>query len=104
MQDTIQKVRALINMKTCLINALQDDHRADQAKIDELTTANRVLSREVISLRQELRDAKEWWRDLDKDMGRKEVEEVYGKPHAVMNAILQHEDTMNALRINKKET
>jgi len=104
MQDTIQKVRALINMKTCLIKALQEDHRQEQAKLDELTTANRVLSQEVISLRQELRDAKEWWRDLDKDMGRQEVEEVYGKPHAVMDAILQHEDTLEALRINKLET
>jgi len=46
MKDTLTKLRALISMKSCLIEALRADLAAAAAKIDVLTDANQALCKQ----------------------------------------------------------
>jgi len=56
MKDTIAKVRAIVSMKSCLIDALRADLEAASAKIMALEAEN-----------EELRSSVEWWQAQDRD-------------------------------------
>jgi len=73
MKDNVIKLRALVSMKTQLLNVLMEDLAAERAKCDELTAANEVLSREVVMLR---RENDPWWRAQDEELARREAEEA----------------------------
>ncbi len=50
MKDTFTKLRALISMKSCLIEALRSDLASAAAKIDVLENANKALCRQSTQL------------------------------------------------------
>jgi len=64
MKDTFTKLRALISMKSCLIEALRSDLASAAAKIDVLTDANRALCRQN---KQLIKQQQEWWTQQDQD-------------------------------------
>ena len=64
MKDTFTKLRALISMKSCLIDALRSDLASAAAKIDVLTDANHALCRQN---KQLIKQQQEWWTQQDQD-------------------------------------
>ena len=92
MKDTLIKLRALLSMKSHLVEALRADLAAAAAKIDVLTDANQALCKQnrwlinqLNTIKEEqrilLRDnqelikqMEEWWSQQDKDKGWIEAE------------------------------
>lgn len=73
MLDTINKMRALVSMKTTLINELRSDLRTAESRItrleggiDQLHTQNVDLQCRVAELEQE----QAWYNEQDKEMER----------------------------------
>ena len=73
MKDTLAKMRALLDMKTCLLNVFRADNKALKAKCEELQTALDVVSKELVILRQQ---AEPWWKAMDDELSRLEAEEA----------------------------
>ena len=73
MNTIIDKVKALFNKKTVVLDVLEADIKALTAKCNELQDALDVTCREIIILK---RESDPWWKALDEEMGRKEAEEA----------------------------
>lgn len=85
------KLRTLVSMKNRLIEALRADLESALCMNDELQEANNVLSREVIRLRDELKET-DWWRPMDRDMEQQEFEERSDEIH-IDYIPTRHKDT-----------
>jgi len=86
MLDTIKKMRALVSMKTTLIEAIRADLAQALAKIDVMQDVISQLNNRIRKLEtenQQLRDQADplWWQTLDKEMGRREAEERNDEVH-----------------------
>lgn len=95
MKDTLTKLRALVNMKSTLVEAIRADLESALAKNTELEYAFQVICRQNVKLVDEnvslkaaearlLKDNQDlvaqleqaqWWKAQDEEMARREAEE-----------------------------
>ncbi len=81
MKDTWEKLRALIQMKSQMLEVLLDDLDVLLRKCERLEAENEVL-----------RHQQGWWQAQDKELGRQEAEERSEEIHidSVVSVITEH--------------